>query len=224
MVMPSARHTLANRLDQQFPGRLGLLIGPGDWRPLRHDLPFALDNDRFAAVFRGKPWTAVDYVAFLNKVKVAGVKPRWAVVPDVPKDAKATLEWWDKWAPEVRRRLRCPLAMAVQDGMTPNDVWCCRPPPEVIFVGGTTEWKWQSLSTWTKYFPRVHVGRVNSYARLWAVHESGAESSDGTRWWHDDQGDTRHYAALVRYLDRSGRGLPRNNLPDLFGERRAPRQ
>jgi hypothetical protein len=53
---------------------------------------------------------------------------------------------------------------------------------DVVFVGGTTAWKWQSVPTWCVEFPRVHVGRVNTIERVWLCDDLGAESADGTGW------------------------------------------
>ncbi len=99
------------------------------------------------------------------------------------------------------------MAIAVQDGMTPSDV-----PKEasVIFVGGTTSWKWRNLKTWTENFPRVHVGRVNTYKLLWMAHDAGAESADGTGWF---RGDAKQLAGLTKYLEESsGAGKPQNEF------------
>ena len=98
------------------------------------------------------------------------------------------------------------LAMAVQDGMTPDDVPSnC----DVIFVGGTDAWKMPSLPMWTANFPRVHVGRINGYRGLWQCHEAGAESCDGTGYF---RGDKKQLAGLIRYLEESTKGRPQLQL------------
>lgn len=90
--------------------------------------------------------------------------------------------------------------------MTPHDV---PDDAEVVFVGGTTKWKWRNLRTWTDNFPRVHVGRVNSERLLWMAHESGAQSCDGTGWLRG--GDDR-LCELRRYLTQSTNGDQRPQL------------
>jgi hypothetical protein len=84
--------------------------------------------------------------------------------------------------------------------MTPDDV-----PPEtdVVFVGGSFDWKWDNLLMWTRNFPRVHVGRVNTEKRLWMAHEAGVESCDGTGWF---RGGEKRWAGLENYL-RNSAGL-----------------
>ena len=100
--------------------------------------------------------------------------------------------------------------MAVQDGMEPGDV-----PAEagVVFVGGSTEWKWRTVRDWCDAFDRVHVGRVNTNGKLWECHEAGAESCDGTGWF---RGDQRQLRGLIAYLERSSQGLGNHRGQELF--------
>jgi len=92
--------------------------------------------------------------------------------------------------------------------MTPADI-----PAEadIIFIGGTTEWKWRNLRSWTDNFKRVHVARVNTERLLWMAHDAGAESCDGTGWF---RGDEQQLDGLHRYLDQSTKGeRPQLQLP-----------
>jgi hypothetical protein len=89
--------------------------------------------------------------------------------------------------------------------MTPDDV---PDDADIVFVGGTTEWKWKNILMWTKNFKRVHVGRVNSYGLLWKAHEAGAESCDGTGWFREPS-RTRE---LVSYLEESTVGRYQQRL------------
>lgn len=129
------------------------------------------------------------------------------IVPDAVGDKEKTLEMWHKHSPALRA-MGVPLAFAAQDGMTPEDV-----PADaaIVFIGGTTSWKWRNLRSWTATFPRVHVGRVNTYRLLWMAHKAGAESCDGTGWF---RGDKKQLAGLLRYLDESEHNIePQLELP-----------
>lgn len=93
------------------------------------------------------------------------------------------------------RQTGWPLAFAVQDGMTFDDV----PADCVLFLGGSTEWKEAAIKPWCLRFPgRVHVGRVNTWRRLMACYEAGAISVDGTGWFTKHGGQA---ADLERFFE-----------------------
>lgn len=196
MVMPSNLVGMAAGLEAEFPTRLGLFFSPGGLADPR-GLPTALDNGRYAAWSKGKAWRSSDYLTFLDRALRRVDDPVFAVVPDVVGDGPQTLKWWSRWEPRLSR-LGLTLALAVQDGMTPESVHREVGEPAVVFVGGTTRWKWETVRTWTKSFRRVHVGRVNTLRRLWLCHALGVESCDGTGWYY-----RRQRALLRRYLLRS---------------------
>jgi hypothetical protein len=173
--------SLLHYLAGQHPGRLGWLIGPSavSKTKLRPWMPYALDNDAYSAWFRKREWNADAWRSMLSWAKQSGLRPRWTLVPDVVADKDATIENWHRYAPEAKS-WGWPLAFAVQDGMEPTDV---PTGADVIFVGGTAEWKWDNLLKWTRNFKRVHVGRVNELQRLWECQAEGVESVDGTGWF-----------------------------------------
>jgi len=73
------------------------------------------------------------------------------------------------------------------------------PAPEVIAVGGSTEWKWATVEMWANEFSRVHLLRCNSPAKLPYLRDLGVESCDGTGW---NRGDKRQTAGLEAYARR----------------------
>lgn len=202
IVMPSNNTGFeCGYLFGRFPDRLAHLHSverPVEPKPR---IPWALDNGVFGAWSQGREWSEEPLYRYLDLY--AAWKPLWVVVPDWVGDRDETLRRWDQHAPALRA-FGVPLAMAVQDGMTPADV-----PKEcdIVFVGGTTSWKWRNLRMWTASFPRVHVGRVNSLRLLLQAEQSGAESCDGTGWFRDP---TRT-AELVSYLEHN------HNHPELDG-------
>ena len=211
LVMPS-NNSNAHKLEEQYPGRMGLLMSPDGWRDPR-GLPYALDNGKYACHSTGKHWDQDGFTELLDKAARCEQRPRWVTVPDEVADADYTFTLWDLWAGQLKER-GLTIALAVQDGMTPGSVnrrtvrgsWH---PPDVIFIGGTTSWKRRTLWSWCQAFPRVHVGRVNQERWLWNAHRCGAESTDGTGWF---RGDQKQLAGLHRYLQRSSQGL---NPPQL---------
>ncbi len=202
-VMPADNTgILIGYLAGRFPGRVGHLFSP---RPGRVPcgpfpfMPFALDNGAFAA---GEDWDESRWFKMLDWAKLSGQSPSWALVPDVVGDSIRTLRKWDIYRDRVRK-YGWPLAFAVQDGMVCGDV---PGDADVIFIGGSTSWKWRTMAEWCESFPRVHVGRVNSWRRLWQCHDAGAESCDGTGWTRGNHQDRRKYPALLDYLEKSTNG------------------
>lgn len=197
MVMPANNSSaIVHYWAGRHPGRIGWLVGPSAMSKtkLRPWMPFALDNDAFGAWTSGKPWSEGAWLAMLQAVRLSGLRPRWVLVPDVVADREATLESWRRYAP-VARAYGWPLAMAVQDGMTPDDL----PEDCVVFVGGTTDWKWRSLPGWCATGRRIHVGRVNELERLHICERLGVESVDGTGWMRGTDGG-RQARALEAWL------------------------
>lgn len=180
LIMPSNNSGFeAGVLFGQFPERIGHLHNVDRLTTPKVGVPWALDNGVFGAYTSGKDWDESPLYRFLEDNWI--YRPMWVVVPDSVGDRDETLRLWDKHA-DVISGFDVPLAMAVQDGMTPIDV-----PLEcsVVFVGGTTSWKWRNLKMWTEEFSRVHVGRVNSRRLLEMAEAAGAESCDGTGWFRD---------------------------------------
>ncbi|MDG9857934.1 hypothetical protein N5C93_29635 [Pseudomonas nitroreducens] len=68
--------------------------------------------------------------------------------------------------------------------MTPDDVRDLLSPAVGIFLGGSTEWKLQTMEAWGVLARRrncyFHVGRVNSARRIAMCSAAGASSFDGT--------------------------------------------
>lgn len=171
--------------------------GPWPW------FPYACDNGAFSCwnskenTFDEEKW-ALNESAWRQLVmwcQCAPIKPRWAIVPDVPGDSAKTLERWERYAHEVIDA-KIPLALAVQDGMTPQTVKNLPTKPDVICVGGTTKWKWDTVEAWCANFPRVHLLRCNSPAKLDYLESIGVESCDGTGW---NRGDRKQTAGLEEW-------------------------
>lgn len=217
IVMPSSNTGIVvGYLAGRYPGRIGHLFGPTDFPTTREPrtkgpfefCPYAVDNGAYGAFASGNEWDEREWIHLLKTVRIRSTKPRWALVPDAVSNRAETVARWQRYYPVVRQ-MGFPAAFAVQDGMVPIDV------PEaasVVFVGGSTGWKWRTVAMWCRAFPRVHVGRVNSYRRLWQCHEAGVESCDGTGWFRGDHGSGKPLRALMAYLAESS------------GERKRPEQ
>ena len=203
MVMIDQRGARFGYLCALHPGRLGNLISPPRWSEPLEFAPYAIDNGAFTG------FNELDLLAMIQKARRAPIPPIWIVVPDAVGDAIETIRLWREWEPRLRP-LGWPLAMAMQDGMTPDD---CR--GDIAFIGGTTEWKWRNLSMWAGM--RFHVGRVNTERHLWQCHDAGAESCDGTGWF---RGNKAQFDGLLRYIERTDTGKPQHDTLPLFDQPR----
>lgn len=200
IVMPANNSSMQlGYMAGTWPGRIGWILSPGGWRTPADWMPYALDNGAFPAWTKGLKFDEQAFYDHCQKIVGMTHKPLWIAVPDVVANREETIKSWEHHYPRVAKF--CPhLAFVVQNEMTPDDV---PKNADLVFVGGTTEWKWATLREWTANFPRVHVGRVNSERMLWMAHEAGAESCDGTGWF---RGDQEQFKGLLRYLEESTNG------------------
>ena len=142
--------------------------------------PYALDNGAWHAYQHGIPW---DAHAFTDALKRRGSNADWTVLPDIVTGGHASLTLSLQW---MRRVLdACPYALlAVQDGLTSDDVVPFLGERVGIFVGGSTAWKEATMPQWGTLGRRigciVHVGRVNSVRRIRLCAMAGVTSFDGT--------------------------------------------
>jgi hypothetical protein len=181
----------------KHPGRIGHLFSPAGERGPWRELPYGLDNGAWSAFKNKRAWDEAGWRRLLNWAALSGIRPLWAVVPDVVANRAATLELWPTFAPVVLSHGFRP-AFAVQDGMTYADV----PDDDCfIFLAGSTEWKLANIALWCEHFPgRVHVARVNTWERLALCWKSGAISVDGTGWFRKGNGGTSQFNELRKFL------------------------
>jgi len=142
-------------------------------------LPYALDNGAWGCHQRGVPF---DEAAFITLLEQHGDEADWIVLPDIVAGGLASLRFSERWADRVSSY--GPVLLAVQDGMEPADVAGSVGPDLGLFLGGSTEWKLQTMRSWGElardaeaYF---HVARVNSVKRIRLCQGAMAHSFDGT--------------------------------------------
>lgn len=212
MIMPGQNSSgIVHYWAGKYPGSVGWLIGPRAFKHPKPWMPFALDNDAFTAWRDKKPWDEAAWREMLAKIRMTGLEPLWAAVPDVVANREATIANWDRFSNDVKR-LGWKAAFCVQNGMTPDDVPSAA---DVVFVGGTDGWKFPNLKMWTSHFPRVHCARVTSQKYIEACEELGCESVDGTGWFRAaDRED--HVPMLKRFIE----GHRRSDHPELFRDNR----
>jgi hypothetical protein len=211
-------------------GDIGLLITPLIPGYLKHanKYPFvAIDNGVFS---KKTPFSEVKFRKLLDQVSGdKAVKPKvlFVVAPDVVGDAAATLDRFTPWSNEIRAK-GLPVALAAQDGlesMMDKIPWDL---VDVLFVGGSTEWKTGQMAPkqrkqWLSLFGEahlrgipIHMGRANTNERISGVaQEIGAGSVDGTLLAF---GPTKNLVRLEKILDNlnvKGLNLAAQNFPEL---------
>lgn len=162
--------------DAMSAGLIGCIVTPKQGNRLPDGVEFCADNGAFGKGYPGDD----EWWAWLTSLPAE--RCVFAVAPDVPFDAAATLQRSGPWLARIRS-LGMPAAFAAQDGLETLDVpWG---EFDVLFLGGTTEWK---LGRHARALTReaklrgipVHMGRVNSERRLRYAHHIGCDSADGT--------------------------------------------
>jgi hypothetical protein len=142
--------------------------------------PYALDNGAWTAHQRGE---AFDVPAFERAVDLLGEGADWTVLPDIVGAGHRSLAYSLAWLPRLST-LPGRLLIAVQDGLVPADVRPYLSERVGIAVGGSTEWKIQTVHAWGELAREsgcwLHVLRVNSIRRLNLCRDAQADSFDGS--------------------------------------------
>ena len=142
---------------------------------------WAADNDCFQGFDRPA------YEAMLKRWRGAVPGPLWVAAPDVVADSAATLANFEKWEPLLHDQ-GYPVALVLQDGQQNRPIpWAYL---EGVFLGGSTSIKLSDDAGRLCQEARrrgkwVHMGRVNSRARMEVAARFGCHSVDGSgfsRW------------------------------------------
>lgn len=160
----------------------GILLSPA------HDIreeglegfSLVLDNGKWSAYTTGEEWVEA---RFLSAFETFGPRVDWTVIPDIVAGGLESLALTAEWLPRLRGGCRL-LLIAVQDGMTPDDVRPLLGPGIGLFLGGSTDWKLATMKMWGNFAAEVgchfHVARVNTVKRLYLAIWAGAHSTDGS--------------------------------------------
>ena len=152
---------------------------------------YALDNGAWTAFqewLKGKRSTPDPCLrAFKKAVTKLGGGADFIVVPDIVQGGARSWALTRYWLRRLRRdrRLRgVVLLISVQDGFDPWTVARYLGPRVGIFVGGSTEWKLETMGLWAKVAHGrgaiCHVGRVNTARRIAACGAGEVDSFDGS--------------------------------------------
>lgn len=178
------------KLDQIIRFNMGIMLSTETLKSYSK-VPCALDNGAFEAHRRGLPWMEERFFAMIKKCWDNNLTLDFIVCPDIIAGGKDSLIKSNSY---VNKLKPARLALAVQDGIEPKDldsfVWKNY---DVIFVGGSEEWKWETAEDWVMFAhinnKKCHIGRVGTLAKLQRANEIGADSVDSTsfvrnEYWH----------------------------------------
>ncbi|MFF8717548.1 hypothetical protein ACF07T_40050 [Streptomyces sp. NPDC015184] len=161
-------------------GLLACMTTPAQGNVIPDNALYACDNGKF-----GKGWPGASaWFAWLAETLDRYGRERclWALAPDVPTDAEATLAESAPWLEGIRG-LGIRAAFAAQDGsehgLVPWESF------DVLFLAGSTAWKTGPAAHRLALQARshgldVHMDRVNSRRRLRIAQDFGCTSCDGT--------------------------------------------
>ena len=150
-------------------------------------------------------WDGEAYEKRLAKARTVNSDPLFAVVPDIPggglNSLSFSVEWRMQWLPEG-----WPWYLAVQDGMSPEQVEPHLHIFQGVFLGGSDSFKRQA-GLWCDFAhhhqKKFHYARCGTSDKLKHAHEIGADSIDSalTVW------EVERFNQFVRdYCDLENQG------------------
>lgn len=139
---------------------------------------WGFDNGAFRDWQQGRDFDGEAFLRRLEQAYAVG-RPYLAVVPDLVSQGRRSLEFSLRWLEKLPRDW--PWYLAVQDGMTLEDVKAELPKFAGIFLGGTDRFKhtafwWCQLAH--QFDKRFHYGRAGTPRKIALAREVGADSVD----------------------------------------------
>lgn len=159
-------------------GLIGAITTPNQGNRIDGIPAWIADNGKFGKHYAGDG----PFLRWLDGMRPHASRCWFAVCPDVPFDAAATLAAFGPLAPAIRS-LGYRVALAAQNGL--EDMAVPWDGFDVLFLGGDTAWKLgqHARRLTADALARgkgVHMGRVNSLRRYRYAEAIGCTSVDGT--------------------------------------------
>lgn len=193
-MMIYTAHAGGEKLEMVQKLGIGILASPGrtckGYKQAK--IKTAIDNGAFSSWMRGFPFMADVFRDHLKDAFKNGINAEFIVCPDIVAGGLASLDFSMRWA--IGELLGARLALAVQDGMKPDNIdsYMLRH-FTYIFVGGTVEWKWKTVEQWVKFAhdndKKIHVGRVGTLDKLLYCESLGVDSVDSSSFARNDNWD-----------------------------------
>lgn len=171
----------------------GVLLMPGGGvrsyhKKVKH---IAVDNGAYRNWIKRKEPNFALLFALLDKIKKAELDIDFVVTPDIVAGGKQSLELSIFWSSPGTLLSGWPLYLAVQDGMSVDDVKPYLSRFKGIFVGGSLEWKMYTAANWIelarRHHLKCHIGRCGTINRLKWAYDIGANSVDSSSLLRNDK-------------------------------------
>lgn len=182
---------------------IGRVSSPESVCPPYHGEKWIADNGAFSAYLKGKQLDEDRYMSFIEKVSEFYPKPCFAVVPDIVADGDRSLEYSLEWITSGRLPKDFRWYLAVQDGMSFEQVKESKQYFDGIFIGGTLRFK-AHASSWKGIGLPVHFGRAGVHDRIHFAYRSGCDSCDSSfPLWTEER-----FRAFLDLADDNGHYRP----------------
>jgi hypothetical protein len=184
--------------------RLGVMLSPLAMSNRDYTgIPLALDNGAFRSWRLGYPFIERLFLHALEQGYKRGWKLDFVVCPDMVAKGMDSLVFSMRWQERLASCDR--LALAVQDGMTPQlvDKRTADLGFHTLFIGGTQEWKWKMAAEWVSFARdhgmKVHIGRCGTDGAIDRADALGVDSVDSSNIARNDSWDV-----VSRYQSEAG--------------------
>jgi hypothetical protein len=164
-------------------------------------LPFALDNGAYGDWVHKRVFNEAAFLEHVELVLLSGFRPDFIVIPDIVAARLESLRFSLDWLPRLKPMVGdVPLYLAVQDGMSQDDVRPHLLSVGGIFVGGTDPWKKATVAGWAKLAHEndllCHLGRAGTFGKVRLALEVGVDSIDSSLPLMSQQFFADFFAAL----------------------------
>jgi len=185
------------KLEKVIEYELGIMISTSPiFKPNKdfNQVPCALDNGAFSAWSKGYPFPEKAFLDTLDTCYKLNLTLDFIVCPDIVTGGEKSLLFSLEWA-QGRLRTAPRLALVLQDGMTPEMIDDYTLSFfEVLFVGGTVEWKWKTAEQWVehahKHNKKCHIGQCGKLLSLRMASLLGVDSVDSTSFTRNSSWQT----------------------------------
>lgn len=166
-------------------------------------LPWFLDNEAWRRWQAGKAFDPGWWRESVAQAREVPTAPDFVVSPDIVRGGLASLRLSCEWAGELRAT-GWPVYLVVQNGMRLADVLAVVQDFDGLFVGGDTQWKWETARAWCELGRElampVHIGRAGSFKRAVQARDVGASSWDSSMMLRASRNMRRFVAGLAYNL------------------------